>query len=198
MTHRTVRIGITGSHSTGKSTFLKSLRSELGAHSVKVGGVSDLAIRAQSKGFAILDGHTFDSTLWIMGQCLADEAAASLTADVVLIDRPVLDALGYLRAALEVTSRSLDPSLHARLAALATADTAHYDVLIVTMIDPAIPLGAGRDANKEFRASAARHIDRIVAELSPNATRLTPSNAEAVLQHTVTTVMELLNKNSRR
>ena len=43
-----------------------------------------------------------------MAECMRQEAEASLTCDVILVDRPVLDALGYLQAALEVTCRQFN------------------------------------------------------------------------------------------
>ena len=101
-----IKIGIAGTRSTGKSTFLATFASILEERGLKIGPIDDLARRAQSTGLSILTEHTFESTLWIMPECMRQEAEASLTCDVILVDRPVLDALGYLKAALEVTGSS--------------------------------------------------------------------------------------------
>ena len=77
-----VKVGIAGTHSTGKSTFLRQLSERLEARSLQVGRINDLALRARALGFPILTEHTFESTLWIMSECMRQEAEASLTCDV--------------------------------------------------------------------------------------------------------------------
>jgi len=95
-----IKIGVTGTHSTGKSSFLRALAPALEQRGLKTATVSGLAKRAKDVGFPILAEHNFHSTLWIMAEGLRQEAEASLGSDVILVDRPVLDALGYLLAAL--------------------------------------------------------------------------------------------------
>jgi len=97
----TILIAVAGTHSTGKSTFLGAVRSALEKEGMVVGSVSDKASDCRSAGFEILHKHTFESTLWIMSSVIQGELEAGLSADVVLVDRPVPDALGYLEAALE-------------------------------------------------------------------------------------------------
>ncbi|MEX3960473.1 hypothetical protein [Trinickia sp. EG282A] len=64
-------IGITGTHSTGKSTFFEEVHELAQARGLKVGKVADVATRCREAGFPILKDHTFESTLWIMssGTC---------------------------------------------------------------------------------------------------------------------------------
>lgn len=88
MTRRPFKIGIAGTHSTGKSTFIAKVEQELRGDGLRVIIVGDLATCAQKRGFPILTGHTFESTLWIMAECMRQEAEASLTADIILVDRP--------------------------------------------------------------------------------------------------------------
>jgi hypothetical protein len=181
VTRRPIKIGVAGTHSTGKSSFLKALALVLQQHGLSVTTISGLAERAKAQGFPILADHTFDSTLWIMAEGLRQEAEASLCSDVILVDRPVPDALGYLLAALEVSGRKEDPMRIEELRAIARAHTGDYDVLIVTSLDPSIPLGDGRDRSAQLRDAAARHLDALVAEFAPDAWRLTASNAEELL-----------------
>jgi AAA domain len=176
-----IKIGITGTHSTGKSTFLATLARVLDERGLKVGRIDDLAARAQNLGFPILSGHTFESTLWIMAECMRQEAEASLTCDIVLVDRPVRDALGYLQAALEVTGRTVRPRRLDRLKAIARAHAADYDLLVVTSLDHNVPLGAGRDRDPRFREAAARHIDALMSDFAPGALRMTSANAPAIV-----------------
>jgi predicted ATPase len=173
-----IKIGITGTHSTGKSTFLTSLAELLEARELRVGRITDLARRARALGFPILTEHTFESTLWIMAECMRQEAEASLTCDVILVDRPVLDALGYLEAAVEVTGRHLNPRRLDELKTIARAHSTDYDLLVATALDQTVPLGEGRDQDQSFREAAAKHIDALMADFAPSALRMTSKNAK--------------------
>lgn len=184
MIRRPIKIGVAGTHSTGKSSFLEALApvlQQLGLSATTIGG---LAERAKALGFPILADHNFDSTLWIMAEGMRQEAEASLRCNVILVDRPVPDALGYLSAALEVSRRKEEPRRIEELRAIARAHTGDYDVLIVTSLDPSVPLGAGRDRNAELRDAAAKHIDTLIAEFAPGAWRLTSSNADELVART--------------
>jgi hypothetical protein len=180
-----IKIGITGTHSTGKTTLLDSLERELGQLNLGVHRLGNFASDAQAMGFPILREHTYESTLWIIAQCMRLEAEAALSADVILVDRPVIDALGYLRAALQLTSRSIgEPRLN-ELITIVKAHTPEYDRLIKTSLDKEIDIGSGRDQDAEFREAAASWIERLVSEEAPEALMLTSDNRDAVVQDVV-------------
>jgi GTPase SAR1 family protein len=180
MTSNVIKIGITGTHSTGKTTFVENLAKVFIDHDLKVGRIDNLARRALALGFPILTEHTFESTLWIMAECMRQEAEASLICDIILVDRPVLDALGYLDAALEITHRQLDTRGYDELKAIARAHSTDYDVLVMTVLDPAIPLGDGRDLDQEFRAAAATRIEVLISEFALDAHQLTSKNTDKI------------------
>ncbi|HEV7402652.1 MAG TPA: AAA family ATPase [Chthoniobacteraceae bacterium] len=103
-----IKLAISGTHSTGKTSLLQSVESVLRAEGYRVARVSDLATEARDHGFPILREHTFASTLWIMTRGITLELEAELNADVVLVDRPVADAMGYFSAALKHRGSSLN------------------------------------------------------------------------------------------
>lgn len=174
-------IGIAGTHSTGKSTFVARAAAEFEAKGLRVGRIGDLATKAREMGFPILTGHTYESTLWIMAEGMRQEAEALLRNDVVLVDRPVPDALGYLTAALDVSRRGIDEARLAELHGITAAHVARYDLLVLTVLDEGIPLGPDRDPDAVFRLAAARHVTAIVDRHRPQALRLTSGNADKVL-----------------
>ncbi|MCJ9690506.1 ATP-binding protein [Rhizobium sp. PRIMUS64] len=182
MSHKKIKVGIAGTHSTGKSTFLERLNSRLTENSLRTGQVGDLAKAARDRGFPILTEHNFESTLWIMAEGMRQEAEAALISDVILVDRPVFDALGYLYAALEISGRSLPDRKLKELRLIAGAHAADYDLLILTELDPAIRLGEGRDGNQDFRVAAAEHIRRIAEGETLAPVILTSRNTDTVLQ----------------
>ncbi len=100
-------IGITGTHSTGKSTFFEKVRKQAERRGLRVERVGDVATRCQAAGFPILRDHTFESTLWIIASVISSELEFALKCDLILVDRPVSDAIGYLEAALASTYRTI-------------------------------------------------------------------------------------------
>lgn len=196
MSRRVAKVAITGTHSTGKSTFLDELETRLLSLGLKVVRIGDLPRAAASAGFPILRDHTFESTLWLIAECMRQEAEASLANDVILVDRPVCDALGYLRAALHVSQREIPARRLDALAAIVEAHTADYDVLIATQLDAAVMLGRGRDTDDELRRSAAQHIESLVTKLAPSAPRLTLANRSEILESTIVAVTTILQSSA--
>ncbi|MCY0150693.1 ATP-binding protein [Hoeflea sp. G2-23] len=194
MSMRKVKVGIAGTHSTGKSTFLEQLDSVLSAEGVAIGRVGDLAKAARDRGFPILTDHNFESTLWIMAEGMRQEAEAALSSEVILVDRPVLDALGYLYAAVEISGRSLPDRQLDELRSIAVAHAGDYDVLVMTKLDPAISLGEGRDKNHEFRVAAGEKIRALAEEAALQPVILTSSNGDEVLGQVLETVRRHLAK----
>jgi len=180
-----IKIAITGTHSSGKTTFLKNLEQELSGTGLRIQKIGDFARRAQGLGFPILTQHTYESTLWIMAECLRCEAEASLENDVILVDRPVVDAFGYLQAALQLSGRAIGSKRSDELLTIVKAHTPDYDVLIRTALDASIELGGGRDSDGEFRVAAASAIERLVNQIEANALILTSANRDEQLQRVV-------------
>jgi AAA domain-containing protein len=162
-----VVIGVLGTHSTGKSTFLARLAHELRRRHIQVATVADLGEQAQRIGLPILQNHTWASTLWIATRGISNELEAWPHGDVVLVDRPVPDALGYYRAALEYRDEQAEPSMLGYLESLVRGHSVHYNLLFRTTLDPAIPLGDNkeRDEDSQFRLLADRFVGQVLDEL---------------------------------
>ena len=162
---RPFKIAIAGTHSTGKSTFAARLMARIRGLPLRATVVHDSAQEARDLGFPILSEHTFDSTSWLIGNAMRLEADASLRADVIIVDRPVPDALGYLHAALSYTGRKLDDGRLERLERICETWVAEYDLFFVTELDTSVPLGAGRDGNEQFRRAAAAAVAEVVERM---------------------------------
>lgn len=179
------KIAVAGTHSTGKSSFLIRLEEALKSRGVRVEHVHSGAVDAAAHGLPILTGHTFDSTAWIMAETMQSEALAALRAEVILIDRPTPDALGYLLAALRHTGGTLEPGRYARLEAICSAWAGEYDLVFLTRIDPAIPLGPGRDQDLVFRLEAANAVREIVDKLLPERQMLDSTSIDGSVEFAV-------------
>jgi predicted ATPase len=162
-----LKLAICGTHSTGKTTLLQSLQSVLRGGGYSVTTVGDLAVEARSHGFPILRDHTFESTLWIMTRGITLELEAELNADIVLVDRPVPDAMGYLLAALKHRGVCLPSSQLDYLRLLAQQHAATYHRIFKTSIDPTKPIDGAkqRDMDFSFRAQVALELERVFMDL---------------------------------
>ncbi|MGF1869816.1 AAA family ATPase [Photobacterium indicum] len=154
-------IGIAGTHSTGKSTFLDSIEKQAKENRISVARICDTATKCQNVGFPILDNHIFESTLWIIVSVIRAELEAELNADLILVDRPVPDALGYLEAALNSTGRSLNNEQQNYLYDLVKYHSNRYDLLLKTTLDESTPIGEGRDSNMNYRRDAGIEINNV-------------------------------------
>ncbi|MFI6779269.1 AAA family ATPase [Nocardia sp. NPDC050412] len=164
---RPVTIAVTGTHSTGKSTFLQRIVERLHRERVEVAVVADLGAQAAEHGLPILHEHTWASTLWIITRGMSLEARAWTQADVVLVDRPVSDALGYYEAALEYCGAQPHSANIDQLEQLVARHVRHYDLVVRTVLDPTIPLDLSkpRGTDLEFRALADRHVAKVLERL---------------------------------
>ncbi|MBN0336182.1 AAA family ATPase, partial [Pseudomonas aeruginosa] len=102
-------IGVAGTHSTGKSTFCRELKAGLELRDIRVETVPSFGALAAQQGIPLLTQHTYDSTMWFIDRTLEAEHAARTNAEVVLVDRPVIDAVAYWSAAVEYRGMSITP-----------------------------------------------------------------------------------------
>ena len=170
-----------GTHSTGKTTFMRRLQRVLKRRGFDVCYVHDSAAQARKLGFPILEHHTFESTAWLIAHAMRLETAATLKHEVILVDRPVPDALGYLMAALAHTGRTIASERLQRLRTICAAWAGEYDLIFATQLDPAIQLGAGRDGNLAFRVEAGQAVAAILAEMAPSHMLIDPLHPDQAL-----------------
>ncbi|MFD9441180.1 AAA family ATPase [Streptomyces sp. NPDC060006] len=165
-----IRIAVLGTHSTGKTTLLKRIEMELRGHGVTVARTGRFAKRAAALGLPKMQHHTAPSTEWIITQGIADEVAATASGvHVVLIDRAALDALAYLHAALEFRGEQLNRLENERLRLLASTQLPKYDLLLATVLDPAIPVDVGHDYDARYRTLVNVHThDLLTSEQIPH------------------------------
>jgi hypothetical protein len=162
-----LKIAIAGTHSTGKTTLLQGVADTLQGLGYTVARVSDLAVEARGHGFPILRDHTFASTLWIMARGITLELEATLRADVVMVDRPVPDAMGYLVAALKYRGSHLKQPELDYLQMLVKHHAATYGRIFKTMIDQSKPIDGNkqRDMDPRFREEVDVALDQVFSEL---------------------------------
>lgn len=189
-----IKIAVAGTHSTGKSTFLSELRRRIESEEVVVGRVSDLATKARDLGFPILSEHTFESTMWIIAEGVRNELELGLHSDVVLVDRPVLDAVGYLDAALKRRGEELVAWQRKTLDRFVQDYTNSYAITVVTELDSSVEIGPDRDDDGTFRVQAGIEIERISCALGRIDHRLSLRDRSRVVDAVCAEVAGLLTR----
>lgn len=166
-----MKIAVAGAHSTGKTTFLDTLKTVLTDRGFTVHRVGDLATEAQDLGLPILRNHTFASTMWIIAQGIAHEyALATKPSVILLVDRPVADALGYLLAALEFRHETLPRDQMEYLEHIVSFHMRTYDYVLETVVDPSMPItdDGARDLDWDYRLMVATKITLALDQHRPD------------------------------
>ncbi|MFC9604510.1 AAA family ATPase [Streptomyces niveus] len=168
-TPQPIRIGVMGTHSTGKTTLLKRIEMELRGHGIPVARTGRLGKRAAIAGLPKMQRHTAASTEWVIAQGIADEIAAAARPlpepiQVVLADRAAWDALAYFHAAQEWRQETPDPLERERLRLLAYTQASMYDLLLATVLDDALPVENKHDYDSRYRALVDHHTHALLAE----------------------------------
>lgn len=161
-----VRIGVLGTHSTGKTTLMKRIQMELRGHGLNVARTGRLAKRAAAIGLPKMEHHTALSTQWIIAQGIADEAAAiAAGAEVVLAGRASVDAVHYYTAAVEFRKeKEHNPEERQQLWSLASTQLAYYDLLFVTVLDFDVPVEQCHDYDPAYRFLVDLHTQRSIVD----------------------------------
>ncbi|MGP4009933.1 AAA family ATPase [Streptomyces sp. 4N124] len=160
-----IRIGVLGTHSTGKTTLLKRIEMELRGHGLTVARTGRLGKRAADAGLPKMQHHTAQSTEWIITQGAADEIAARAAgAEIVLADRASYDALAYWHAALEYRGETAPRLERERLLALAATQLPKYDLLFATVLDEEVPVDTSHDYDPRYRKLVDQHAHRLLTD----------------------------------
>ncbi|MFJ2818526.1 AAA family ATPase [Streptomyces sp. NPDC087294] len=164
-----IRIGVMGTHSTGKTLLMRRIETQLRARDIPVARTGRLGRRAALVPLPKMQHHTADSTRWIIATGIADEiAAAACLPDgapvrVVLADRACWDALSYARAAHDWNDRPLARTEREAPHRLAAAHTP-YDLLLATVLDPTLPVEPKHDHDPRYRRLVDHHTHALLRE----------------------------------
>lgn len=176
-----VVIGVAGTHSTGKSTFCNELRTLLESKGVRVETIPSFGALAVQQGIPLLTQHTYDSTMWFIERTLEAEQAARINAEVVLVDRPIMDAVAYWNAAVEYRGCEVATHELEAIGALMTGHSPNYTTVLATKLEPSIALGPGRDTDSHYRAAVDTHLHELLGRHSIHHQVLSHGLREALL-----------------
>jgi len=176
---RKIKIGISGSHSTGKTTFIKRLEKMLNDKSIKFKTISDLATICP---LPILHDHTVESTLWIASKGITEEVEAEHNFPVVIADRPILDCWAYFYA-VNKNQFDYNTSKLQTLKNMIANWLPTYDLIYQTVIDDAIKIenNKGRDLDENYRKIIGVEMVEASKLFNVQPRELTSSNTNSEL-----------------
>ncbi|MDD1150256.1 ATP-binding protein [Pseudomonas sp. TNT2022 ID357] len=183
-------IGIAGTHSTGKSTFCNELRTVLESRGIRVETIPSFGALAVQQGIPLLNQHTYDSTMWFIDRTLEAEQVARANAEVVLVDRPVIDAVAYWNAAVEFRGDEVAAHEVEAIGALMIGHSPNYTTVLATKLDPSIALGPGRDTDSRYRAAVDAHLHELLNRHSIHHQVISPGVREALLAQVAADVFQ--------
>lgn len=189
-----VLLGVTGTHSTGKSTFCDDLKVSLECKGISVATIPSFGRLAVQQGIPLLTQHTYDSTMWFIDRTLEAQRTAADNAEVILVDRPIMDAVAYWNAAVE--HRGTPAPMHQidAINALITSQLPGYTTIVATRLDSSIALGPGRDTNLVFRQSVDTHLHQILNHFGIQHQMLVPHVRGALLDSLHTEILHKLER----
>ncbi len=174
-------IGVAGTHSTGKSTFCRDLKACIELKGIRVVTIPSFGARAVLEKIPVLTHHTYDSTMWFIERTLEAEQAARANAEVVLVDRPVIDAVAYWNAALAYRGASAVACEAKAVNELMLNHCSNCATVIATKLDTSVVLGPGRDIDAVFRELVDSHLHELLGRYSIHHRVLAPAVREVLL-----------------
>ncbi|MGH7801090.1 MAG: AAA family ATPase [Thermodesulfobacteriota bacterium] len=171
-----LKIAVSGAHSTGKTNFLTKVAERIRSKGISYSLVTDLAIRCP---LPILRKHTVESTLWIVTTGIAEEIVAAYKADVVLVDRPILDAWAYLMAVLPNKSTVISTPQFKTLENTIRNWIHTYTLIYKARIDESIPIedNKARDLDLSYRLEIEQQMELTYQMFGVQLKVLTAANA---------------------
>lgn len=127
-----MKIAITGAHSTGKSRFIKKLQNDLLLLNMR-----SIAIHHTPEGcpYPVEMSQSVEATTWITLKAMLRETEALKTAEIIILDRSIIDAWAYYSYWKTVSNVSSNQVLETALLETLKAWTPTYDIIVKTKID---------------------------------------------------------------
>ncbi|MFH1682660.1 MAG: AAA family ATPase [Candidatus Woesearchaeota archaeon] len=165
------KIGLFGTHGTGKTTLVHSISGQLQEQNLSVRAITEIAKLAKERGVQIDKATTLEAQAWILyRQCAAELEGEFYDYDVTACDRTVFDNYCYLKRTVGDCPLYLKMILnHAELHPY----TRLYYAPIIEKINP-----KGRDSDPLFQKDIENLISSFFEEHKIEYIRLPKENRQ--------------------
>ena len=178
---RTLKIGLMGSHDTGKTTLGFTICSKLKTRHYNVDYVAEVARHIPVR-FRVNEGTNFDTQYWILNEQINEEILAKLRgANMIVTDRTVVDNYAYAyRAAQPHVKQITDDNLKV-MESKCLHWVKTYDFLFYVAIPGKKMEDDGfRATDKTFQIEIDDCIEQIIEEWKLKVVRLEGNNDERI------------------
>jgi len=149
-----VRIVVSGTHASGKSTLVADLVARLPGHMALPDPFELVEVDEPASA------RSFVEQLAVSAERLVELRPGS----EVVAERGPVDFLAYLEALRELGRRSVDPDSLALLRATAAEAMARADLLVVLPLDPDDDIWVPEDEDRDLRDAMDRHLLDLCAD----------------------------------
>ena len=182
---RYIKIGILGTHNSGKTTLGHTIMSYLKEHHVIVGWVSEIV---RDCPFPVNERASFHAQLWILNSQINKEIEEQTRNNVVVTDRTVIDNFAYARRASILNKEYRKNIKVLEMICKNWVDT--YDFLFFTQRTKSpIENDNFRSTDLKFQIEIDQMIRRIIRDWEIRTIELSGSNEERL-----DTVLDAFNK----
>ncbi|MHA1131428.1 MAG: AAA family ATPase [Candidatus Helarchaeota archaeon] len=178
---RILKIGLMGSHDTGKTTLGFTICGKLKTRHYNVDYVAEVARHIPIQ-LRVNQGTNFDTQYWILNEQINEEILAKLRgANMIVTDRTVVDNYAYAyRAALphikQISKEDLEVMEKKCLHWVKTYDFLFY----VTVPEKKMEDDGFRDIDKKFQLEIDQNLNQIVKDWGLNVVYLRGNNDERI------------------
>lgn len=178
------KIGLLGTHGTGKTTLTHDLAKQLKKRNYTVRVIGEIATVAKKRGFPTDQNTTLEAQGWILlNQCAAELEAEMHGYKIAICDRTVYDNNAYLR-------RGVGDNIHYTRLMQGHAQTHPYQGLYYLPLTTFELNGKKRDSDPEFQQQIDRLISSYIEDYLPQCLMLpkdkTPEDwADIIFQKTM-------------
>ena len=189
MVARRMRISLSGTHATGKTSLLRACESALAGHpEVRAEFIGETARKVLAMGLPLNQDATLESYFQYL--CLQLEAERTATAPVVISDRSLVDSLAYL----EVSRMPEIPESYVALQReIVQMEMGFFDVFCYVPIEFGLHADRVRPADTEYQEAVEEQLARILGRYGARVVTVHGPTEQRVGQ-----VLELLGLKAER
>ncbi len=156
-----LKIGLIGTHETGKTTFGLIFAGYLKSMDYSANLVSEAA---RMSPFGLLEDTTMETEMWIINQQINNELATSKFSDILVCDRTSLDTLAYSKYVLEKNPTEENKAIYELINKIADLNIKSYDIFIYFPITEKLIKKRGKKHNEEFKQKIDAYLNDIIRE----------------------------------
>jgi len=156
-----LKIGLVGTHETGKTTLGHILTGYLKAMDYSANLVHEAA---RMSPFGLLENTTMDAEKWIVNQQINHELVTATYSDILVCDRTSLDTLAYTKYVMEKDPSEENKEAFDLINRVVDSNLKSYDVFVYFPIVDKLITKRNKKHNEGFKKEVDDYLQQIMKE----------------------------------